>query len=192
MIYEVFCASVKRSFLIATKFPTISQTSNYWFGSALSHPLQYNRSINKFYIIIARKRSLRRLCFYTCLSVILFTGGVSASVHAQIHTPPGADTPLEQIHPEQTPHPQSRHPPGLEQTHPQSRHPQSRHPLGADTPQSRHLPGADTPLELTLPWSRHPPLCSASGRHASYWNAYLFRNALKSMRSLVPWQGDTF
>ena len=26
-------------------------------------------------IITARKRSLRRLCFYTCLSVILFTGG---------------------------------------------------------------------------------------------------------------------
>ena len=29
--------------------------------------------------ITARKRSLRRLCFYTCLSVILFTGGVSAA-----------------------------------------------------------------------------------------------------------------
>ena len=27
-------------------------------------------------IITARKRSLRRLCFYTCLSVILFTGKV--------------------------------------------------------------------------------------------------------------------
>ena len=27
-------------------------------------------------IFTARKRSLRRLCFYTCLSVILFTGGV--------------------------------------------------------------------------------------------------------------------
>ena len=26
-------------------------------------------------IFTARKRSLRRLCFYTCLSVILFTGG---------------------------------------------------------------------------------------------------------------------
>ena len=26
-------------------------------------------------VITARKRSLRRLCFYTCLSVILFTGG---------------------------------------------------------------------------------------------------------------------
>ena len=26
-------------------------------------------------IVTARKRSVRRLCFYTCLSVILFTGG---------------------------------------------------------------------------------------------------------------------
>ena len=44
-------------------------------------------------VITVRKRSLRRLCFYTCLSVILFTGvGVSVKVHAGIH-PLGADTP---------------------------------------------------------------------------------------------------
>ena len=46
------------------------------------------------------------------LFVILFTGGVSASVHARIPHPPGADTP-------------------------RSRHPQSRHPPGADTPPPR-------------------------------------------------------
>ena len=67
--------------------------------------------------------------------VILFTGGVSASVHAGIHP-----LPLEQ-----TPPPRSRHPP--EQTPPQE-----QTPLGADTP-----PGADTPLEQTPPGSR-PPL----------------------------------
>ena len=33
---------------------------------------QLNSNVN---IITARKRSLRRLCFYTCLSVILFTRG---------------------------------------------------------------------------------------------------------------------
>ena len=50
---------------------------------------------------------LRRLCFYTCLSVILFTGEVSASVHAGIHPtagrhpPPGADIPPEQTPPAQ-------------------------------------------------------------------------------------------
>ena len=66
-------------------------------------------------IFTAGKRSLRRLYFYTCLSVILFTGGGSASVHVGTadslweHTPPG-----------------SRLPPG------------SRPPLGADPPGYYH------------------------------------------------------
>ena len=42
--------------------------------------------------ITARKRSLRRLCLYTCLSVILFIGG-GACLSACWDTPPGADTP---------------------------------------------------------------------------------------------------
>ena len=46
--------------------------------------------------------------------MFLLTGGVSASVHAEIHTPP----------PQQTP-------PGADT-------PRSKHPLGADTPRSRH------------------------------------------------------
>ena len=54
-------------------------------------------------MITARKRSLRRLCFYTCHSV---HRGVSAPVHAGIHTPPRDQR--------QTP-PSSRHHP-LEQT----------------------------------------------------------------------------
>ena len=37
-------------------------------------------------IFTARKRSLRRLCFYTCLSVILFRGSTWAG------TPPGPGT----------------------------------------------------------------------------------------------------
>ena len=68
------------------------------------------------------------------LSVILFTGGVSASVHAGIHTPP------------------------------RSRHPPSRHPPEADIPGSRHLPGSRHYLGVephpeadTPPGSRHPP-----------------------------------
>ena len=54
--------------------------------------------------------------------------------------------------------------------------PQSRHPLGADPP------GADTPL----PRGRPPPPkadCSirlTSARYASYWNAFLFGNALQN------------
>ena len=58
--------------------------------------------------ITARKRSLRRLCFYTCQSVILFTGrGVCLSACWDSKPPgadpPGADTPQEQTPLEQTP-----------------------------------------------------------------------------------------
>ena len=41
----------------------------------------------------ARKRSLRRLCFYTCLSVILFTGGGCLPQCMLGYTPPGKQTP---------------------------------------------------------------------------------------------------
>ena len=85
------------------------------------------------------------------LSVILFTRGVSASVHAGIHTP------WEQTHSLGADTPRSRHPweqtPSQEQTSPRIRHPP--------------------------PGSRHP-LCSAcweilatSRWYASYWNAFL-------------------
>ena len=101
----------------------------------------------------ARKRGLRRQCFYTCLSVILFTGGCLPQCMLR-HTP-GADPPEQTLPLEQTPPPLG-----------------NRHPLEADTPS----PGADTPLSR----SKHPlPVCSAcweiwaaSGRYASYWNAY--------------------
>ena len=68
------------------------------------------------------------------LSVILFMGGVSASVHAGIPTlpdwtPPRADTPPR----EQTPS------------------------LGADTPQSRNPPGADSPPGADTPGVDTPP-----------------------------------
>ena len=91
--------------------------------------------------------------------VILFTGGVSASVHAGIHppweqAPSKADTPL-----------------GADT-------PQSRHLLGADTPWSRHPPGADIPPGADT----HPPPHRACwetrwtrGRYASYWNAILLK-----------------
>ena len=49
--------------------------------------------------ITACKRSLRRLCFNTCLSVILFTGGCLPQCMLG-HTPPWADAPQEQTPPE--------------------------------------------------------------------------------------------
>ena len=38
-----------------------------------------------FLVFTARKRSLRRLCFYTCLSVILFTGGGGESASVGVY-----------------------------------------------------------------------------------------------------------
>ena len=44
-------------------------------------------------LITARRRSLRRLCFHTCLSVILFTGGCLPQCILGYTPPPRADTP---------------------------------------------------------------------------------------------------
>ena len=94
-------------------------------------------------------------------------GGVFASVHAGIpsprsrHPPPGAD------------------PPGTDTP------PRSRHTPGADTPQEQTPPGSRPHLGAnTPPGSRHPlpppeadsGIRSMSGRYASYWNAFLFKN----------------
>ena len=67
--------------------------------------------------------------------VFLFTGGVSASVHAGI------------------PATQSRHPPGSRYL-PKKTPPGTRHPPGQDTPQTRHT---HTPWDQTSPQTRHPP-----------------------------------
>ena len=93
------------------------------------------------------------------LSVILFTGGCLPQCMLGYHTPPGAGTPGADI-------PQSRHPSGadtlVEQTHPQSRHPPeqtptwSRHPTEQTPPRSRH-PQSSPPLSRHPPGSRHPP-----------------------------------
>ena len=84
----------------------------------------------KCLLVTVHKRSLRRLCFYTSLSVILFTGGVPGQVpprqvslgryplprlvHSprqvhpprQVHLPPGRYTPPGQVQPARvgTPH----------------------------------------------------------------------------------------
>ena len=91
---------------------------------------------NMLKLVNAHKHSLRRLCFYMCLSVILFTGGGSASVHAGM-PPPGADPP-EKNPPAADP-PQQTPPPGAD-------------PPGVDTPPSRHppTPRADTPQQSML------------------------------------------
>ena len=91
------------------------------------------------------------------LFVILFTGGVSVSVHTGIPHPPG-----------------SRHP--LEQTPPRSRHsPPEQTPPRADTSREQTPPGADTPppeqthTSPTHPWSRHTPLPGKQTRAYGLW-----------------------
>ena len=73
-------------------------------------------------LVTARKCSLQRLCFYMCLSVILFTGG-SASVHAGIPHPPGTRHPPWSRHPSPRADTPRDPPPG-------SRHPQEQSMLG--------------------------------------------------------------
>ena len=89
----------------------------------------------------------------------------SASVHAGIPYPPGADT-----RPEQRP-PGSRHPP--EQT-----------PLGADTPWNRPPGTRHNPLR-----TRHPPGSRDSyccRWYASYWNAFLLVFRRKDLCEAKP------
>ena len=123
---------------------------------------------------------------YTCLTVIPFTGEMSASVYAGIHppgqTPPWADTPGR--HPlGQTPSwtdttPLGRHPsPGKTPLPWVDTPPLSRHPPGQTQPLGRHPP-ADTPLADTPPADSH-----CSRRYSFYWNAFLLSLLLCPMRT---------
>ena len=96
----------------------------------------------KFYrLFTARKRSLRRLCFYTCLSFILFTGWESTWAGAppsdQVHSPRTRYTPRP---------PQTRYTP-----------PRTRCPLP---------PGPGTPLGPGTPsGTRYTPPAEHAGRY---------------------------
>ena len=98
------------------------------------------------------------------LFVILFTGGVSVSVHAGIPHPPGsrhlprADTP-----PEQTP------PPGAD-THTPPTHPWSRH--------------------TSPPREADSGIRSMSGRYASYWNAFLSDIVVLFFKARIAFTGN--
>ena len=85
-------------------------------------------------------------------SVILSTGGGSASVHAGIPPPPPHrdQTPLSRP-PKQTPPSRPPRADTPKQTPPEQTTP------GADTLQSRHPPGPESPPGTRPPWSRHPP-----------------------------------
>ena len=97
----------------------------------------------KIYLITARKRSLRRLCFYTCLS-FCSQGGEYLGRY-----PPG------QVHP-QTGTPRQVHPPG-------------RYTPQAGTPPRQVHPPGRYPSAPTV----HAGIRSTSGPYASHWNAFL-------------------
>ena len=96
------------------------------------------------HIITARKRSLRRLCFYTCLSFCpqgcLVRGGLPQCMLG--YHPPGPGIPRSQ---DQAP-------------------PRPGTPPEPDTP-----PGTRHPRLCSACWE----IRSTSGRYASYWNAIL-------------------
>ena len=105
--------------------------------------------------ITARKRSLRRLCFYKCLSFC--PRGVCFSACWDTTPPPSR-------HRAPLPPPTSRH-----------------HPPGPGTPRPGMPPGAGTPWDQAPAQSSACwEIRSTRGRYASYWNAILF--TFKSMQ----------
>ena len=120
-----------------------------------------------FSLITARKRSLRRLCFYTCLSV---HRGSTCTDTPQVHpldryitqagTPPCqvhplAGTPLAGTPPAGTPLP-GRY--NLPKVHPPKVHPQV-HTSG------RYTPLVGTPPVRYTPWVGTPPWAVHAGRY---------------------------
>ena len=109
-------------------------------------------------IFTARKRSFRRLCFYTCLSVILFTGGSTWAGATLSRYTPDRYIPLGRFTPQAGTHPGrysplGRYPPG--QVHPQAGTPPGRYTPWAGTPPRQVHPQAGTPQAGTLPLGRY-------------------------------------
>ena len=149
-------------------------------------------------------RSLRRLCFYTCLSFCSRAGGATwagtqpdrytpRQVHTQAGTPPGQVHPPGRYTPRQVHSPRTGTPPW--QVHPQAitgRYtPQAgtppgrytrpgRYPLGRYPPGQVHLQAGSRYIPLagtgryTPSATVHAGIRSTSGWYASHWNAFLF------------------
>ena len=92
--------------------------------------------------ITARKRSLRRLCFYTCLSVLRGRSTWEGTPW-QVH-PPGMYTPPRQVHPPDRYPPPGQVPPGR-YTHRRRYTPGQVHTPLAGMPPGRNIPWTGTP-----------------------------------------------
>ena len=93
----------------------------------------WRKVVNFVHFVTDRNEVVDKVMFLL-VSVILSTGGGSASVHAEMPQPPGSKHP-----------PGSRHPPGI------------RHPPGSRHPPEQTPPQKQTPQEQTPPGIRHPP-----------------------------------
>ena len=83
-------------FMCVMKSSPVKQSPNrVRFSNTSGHLDDKSLKVGRATIITARKRSLRRLCCYTCLSVILFTkgAGVSETQCMVGYTPPGSRHP---------------------------------------------------------------------------------------------------
>ena len=98
--------------------------------------------------VTAHKQSSRRLCFNTCLSVILFTGGEYLGRYT-----PWAGTPL----------PPSRYTPGQVHPHPQQVH--SCPPAGTPPWAGTSPPGKVHPQQIHPPGQVQPPGAVHAGRY---------------------------
>ena len=93
---------------------------------------------------------MRRLCFYTCPSVILFTG---AGVPGQVHPPSGTRyTPWAGTPPRAGTSPGQIHSPGRDTPWAGTLSP----PPGQVHPLGRYIPWAGTPPEQVHPWAGTP------------------------------------
>ena len=115
------------------------------------------------FVITARKRSLRRLCFYRCLSV---HGGVHDRCPTHVRYTPSRYYPqgrytLTQVHPTGRYTHQQVHPPG--RYTPPGTPSRQVHPQAGPHPQQVHPPQISTCWEIR----------ATSGWDASYWNAFL-------------------
>ena len=82
----------------------------------------------------------------------------------------------------------SRHPPEQtpwEETPPLEQTPREQTPPRADTPQAdtpEQTPTEQTPRSGHTPQEADSSIRSTSGRYASYWNAFLFKNKIKDVK----------
>ena len=129
-----------------------SSIPNLPFG--LSRIKQERCLICDINIFTAHKRSLRRLCFYTCLSVILFPG---REYLGRYPLPLGRYTPRAGTPPRQV------HPPGQDTPFPLGRYT----PLRRYTPLGRYTPGGTPPWpQRMLAYGQQAGCMHPTGMHS--------------------------